>query len=269
MINARPLITLTSDFGTTDGYVASMKGVLLEACPEASLVDITHEIPPYDILAAAVVLEATALYFPSGTVHVVVVDPGVGSERRAVAFAAAGHYFVGPDNGVFTPFLDSPSFEGAVVVETSGFRLRKLSSTFHGRDLFAPAAAHIARGSDYRALGPPLDNPHRLAFPPAVRDVDGVRGVIIHVDHFGNAVTSIRAHDLPPAPAYNVTCKGVDFGALRRHYAEVVAGAPIALINSMGRLEVAIAQGNAAVALGIEPGDAVTVRALAKETGVK
>ena len=256
----RPVITLTSDFGTSDGYVASMKGVLLETCPEARIVDITHDVPPYDILAAAIILEATAVYFPAGTVHLVVVDPGVGSTRRALALAAAGYYFVGPDNGVFTPFLTSPSFEGAVNIEPTLLRLQKISSTFHGRDLFAPAAAYIARGSDYRALGCPVEAPVELAFPRPERVGDEVRGVVLHVDHFGNAVTSIRAADLPRGGVPVVTCKGVDFGPLRRHYAEVLAGSPIALVNSMGRLEVAIAQGNAAVAFGIAAGDTVVVK---------
>lgn len=256
----RPIITLTSDFGLADGYVASMKGVLLALCPEARLIDITHLTPPHDILPAALILEATAPYFPPATVHLVVVDPGVGSDRRPVAVAAGGQYFVGPDNGVFTPFLQEGIFAGAVIIEEERFRLKRMSATFHGRDLFAPAAAHLARGADYRSLGTPVDDLVKLEWPGVTRERDMLRGVVLHIDHFGNAISSIKETDLPPREAIRaISCKGVDFGPLRRHYAEVIAGAPVALINSMGRLEVAFAQANVAVALGIKPGDEVVV----------
>ncbi len=254
---AAPIITLTSDFGLADGYVASMKGVLLGRCPVAKLVDLSHEVPPHEILPAALILEATAPYFPPETVHLVVVDPGVGSARRALALSARGHYFVGPDNGVFTPFLREGVLAGAVAIEEERFRLRKSSSTFHGRDLFAPAAAHLARGASYRSLGPPLADPVKLSWPGVRREGDEVVGVVLHVDHFGNCITSIKEGDLAAAAAWRVCCRDIDFGLLRRHYAEVVAGAPLALINSMERLEVALAQGNAAVALGIQAGDEV------------
>jgi len=255
------IITLTSDFGVSDGYVASMRGVLLNLCPSARLVDISHDVPRHEILPTALIIEATAPYFPRGTIHLVVVDPGVGSRRRALALAAAGHYFVGPDNGIFTPFLQDEVPAGAVAIEEERFRLRPFSSTFHGRDLFAPAAAHIARGSDYRSLGPPLEDPVKFPWPRASLDGDELAGVVLHVDHFGNCITSIKEEDLPTWEAYYVRCCNVDFGPLKRHYAEVVSGAPLALINSMGRLELAIAQGNAAVALGIKAGDDVRVAA--------
>jgi S-adenosylmethionine hydrolase len=256
-----PIITLTSDFGVSDGYVASMRGVLLKLCPRARLVDISHDVPRHEILPTALIMEATIPYFPAGTVHLVVVDPGVGSTRRALALAAAGQYFVGPDNGVFTPFLQEDVSAGAVAIEEKRFRLRPFSSTFHGRDLFAPAAAHIARGSDYRSLGPAVDDPVKFQWPGTSLNGDELAGVVLHVDHFGSCITSIKAEDLPGWEAYYVRCCGVDFGPLKRHYAEVVSGAPLALINSMGRLELAIAQGNAAVALGIKAGDDVRVAA--------
>ena len=255
----RPIITLLSDFGTRDGYVGSMKGVLLSLCPEARLIDITHQVPAHDILPAALILEATAPFFPPGTVHLVVVDPGVGSSRRALAASAAGQYFVGPDNGLFTPFFADDKVAGVVAVDEERLRVKAVSSTFHGRDLFAPAAAHIARGADYRLLGEPLENPVRLAWPGVERRGDELAGTILYVDHFGNGVTSLRDRDLAGATVANVRCRGFDFGPLRRHYAEVVPSAPVALINSMGRLEVALAQANAAVAVGFAPGDEVSV----------
>jgi len=259
MTDERRIITLTSDFGTADGYVASMKGVLLNLYPDALLVDISHDVPPHEILPTALIIEATVPYFPAGTVHLVVVDPGVGSRRRALAVSAAGQYFVGPDNGVFTPFLQEDVLAGAVAVEEERFRLKPYSSTFHGRDLFAPAAAHLARGADYRSLGPAVEKPVKFPWPRATRRGDELAGVVLHVDHFGNGITSIKEEDLPAWEAYFVRCRDVDFGPLRRHYAEVVAGAPLALINSMGRVELAIAQGNASVALGISTGDDVKV----------
>ena len=261
MTDERRIITLTSDFGTADGYVASMKGVLLNLYPDAMLVDISHDVPPHEILPTALIIEATVPYFSPGTVHLVVVDPGVGSRRRALAVSAAGQYFVGPDNGVFTPFLQEEVLSGAVAVEEERFRLRPFSSTFHGRDLFAPAAAHLARGADYRSLGPAVEKPVRFPWPQATRRGDELAGVVLHVDHFGNCITSIKEEDLPAWEAFYVRCCKVDFGLLKRHYAEVVSGAPLALVNSMGRVELAIAQGNAAVALGIKTGDDVKVTA--------
>jgi S-adenosylmethionine hydrolase len=252
-------ITLTSDFGLSDGYVASMKGVLLGLCPGAELVDISHEVPPHEILPTALILEATVPYFPPQTVHLVVVDPGVGSRRRALALAAAGHFFVGPDNGVFTPFLQEEVVTGVVAIEEERFRLRAFSSTFHGRDLFAPAAAALARGADYASLGPEIADPVKFPWPQAAVEGEKLVGTVLHVDYFGNCVTSIKESDLPAWEAYYVRCGGVDFGPLKRHYAEVVSGAPLALVNSMGRLELAIAQGNASVALGLHTGEAVTV----------
>jgi S-adenosylmethionine hydrolase len=261
MTENRRIVTLTSDFGTADGYVASMKGVLLNLCPDATLVDISHDVPPHEILPTALIIEATVPYFPAGTVHLVVVDPGVGSRRRALAVSAAGHYFVGPDNGVFTPFLQEDVLEGVVAVEEERFRLKPFSSTFHGRDLFAPAAAYLARGSDYRSLGSAVEQPVMFPWPGATMDGDELAGVVLHVDHFGNCITSIKEEDLPAWEACYVKCCGVDFGLLKRHYAEVVSGVPLALINSMGRVELAIAQGNAAVALGISTGNDVVLTA--------
>lgn len=257
LASRRPLITLTSDFGLRDGYVASMKGVLLSLCPEALLVDITHDPPPHEIIPAALILEATAPYFPPETVHLVVVDPGVGSSRRALALSAAGQYFVGPDNGVFTPFLAAGVAAGVVAIDEERLHVRRLSSTFHGRDLFAPAAAHIARGADYRALGAAVEDAVRFEWPAPRREGDDLVAVVLHIDHFGNCITNLREADLSGFTIAAVRWRDFDFGRLRRHYAEVVPGAPIALINSMGRLEVALAQANAAVSLGINVGDEV------------
>jgi S-adenosylmethionine hydrolase len=253
MADPSPIITLTSDFGTADGYVASMKAVVLTVCPGVGVVDITHEIPPGDVLRGALTLEATAPYFPTGTVHLAVVDPGVGSGRKGVALASGGHFFVGPDNGLFTPFLDAPGAAAYAMPEPGP----EVSTTFHGRDVFAPAAARLACGADVVSIGEPLDNPVRLDWPKAEATGEEIRGAVIYVDRFGNCVTSIRAGDLGIGTSYTVKATGMDVGPLRKYYAEVPRGEALALINSMGRLEVAVNGGSAAETLGFGLGDSV------------
>jgi len=256
MADAPTIITLTSDFGLADGYVASMKAVVLTGCPDARVIDITHEIPAGDVMRGALILEATIPYFPAGTVHLAVVDPGVGSDRKGVTLASGGHYFVGPDNGFFTPFLDAPGAITYALPEPAP----DVSATFHGRDIFAPAAARLACGTDIASTGEPLDDPVRLDWPKAEVSGDEIRGEVIYVDRFGNCVTSIRAYDLEPDVDYTVKAAGRDVGPLRKYYAEASQGEALALINSMERVEVAVNGGSAVEALGIRLGDAVVVK---------
>jgi S-adenosylmethionine hydrolase len=256
MADAPTIVTLTSDFGLADGYVASMKAVVLTGCPDARVVDITHEIPPGDVIRGALILEATAPYFPTGTIHLAVVDPGVGSERLGLALASSGHHFVGPDNGLFTPFLDAPGAAAYALPEPGP----ENSATFHGRDVFAPAAARLAAGADISSLGEPLKDPVRLDWPKAEVTGEEIRGEVIYIDRFGNCVTSIKAGDLETDVSYTVNAVGRDVGPLRKYYAETPPGSPLALINSMGRIEVAVNGGNAAEALGLGLGDAVIVK---------
>ena len=258
MADAFPIVTLTSDFGLADGYVASMKAVILTECPGARLVDVTHEIPPGDVLRGALILEATVPYFPAGTVHLAVVDPGVGSSRKGIALGSGGHYFVGPDNGLFTPFLDAPGAAAYVLPEPGP----DVSATFHGRDVFAPAAARLAGGADIASLGEPLENRVRLDWPTAEVTSKEVRGEVIYIDRFGNCVTSIRADDLETGVGYIVTAAGRDVGPLRKYYAEVPPGEPLALINSMACLEIAVNGGNAAEVLEVALRDGVVVVAI-------
>jgi S-adenosylmethionine hydrolase len=256
MAKTPPVITLTSDFGLADGYVASMKAVILTVCSEARVVDITHEIPPGDVMRGALILEATAPHFPAGTVHLAVVDPGVGSGRKGIAASSGGHFFVGPDNGLLTPFLDAPGAAAYALPEPGP----DVSATFHGRDVFAPAAARLAGGADITSLGEPLENPVKLDWPTAEVTGDEIRGEVIYIDRFGNCATSIRTGDLETGAGYTVKAGGRDVGPVRKYYAEAPPGEALALINSMGRLEIAVNGGSAAEVLGLKLGDGVIVK---------
>ena len=252
------VITLTTDFGTRDAYVAEMKGVILSITRDVQLVDITHEIAPQDVLEGALALQAAAPRFPAATIHVAVVDPGVGTARRAVAVAAADQLFVGPDNGLFTPFLRDPSWR-AFELSASEFRAPAVSHTFHGRDIFAPAAAHLARGIEPSRLGPAVADPVRLDWPEARVTEGRVAGAVLHVDRFGNLVTSIRAEaigSLGPDVAVRVAGKSVP---LVRTYGDLRPGNPGALVGSTDRLEIAINAGSAARALRAGRGTPVVV----------
>ena len=257
-----PIITLTTDFGTRDPWVGIMKGVILGICPEAHLVDLTHEIAPQDVLEAAMVLESATRFFPEGTVHLAVVDPGVGGSRHPVAARAGGHLFVGPDNGLFTFALERADGERLVVrLEAPEYRLAPVSRTFHGRDLFAPAAAHLAAGLPLERLGPRLADPVMLPLPRARRDGDMVVGEVIAADRFGNLVTSVTEEDMAALGGpTTVEVGGRMVGAPRNSYEEAGAAEPGAIIGSAGRLEIFVRGGSAAAALGAGRGMGVRVR---------
>ena len=256
MSPARPIITLLTDFGAGSGYPAQVKAVLLSALPEVQLVDVSHEVTAYDVLAGALLLEACAPRFPPHAVHLAVVDPGVGTARRAVALAdAAGRRFVGPDNGLFTPFLD-----GARVRELrpgEGPVPRPASSTFHGRDLFAPVAAFLAAGGEPAALGPEVTDPVRLQWPRAVRRGDEVHGECLMADAFGNVITSVTERDVGARPLVSAAGQEARFVVT---YGEGRPGELLALIGSSGRLELAVREGSAAARLGAFHGAPVRVR---------
>jgi S-adenosylmethionine hydrolase len=255
------IVTLTSDFGLVDGYVAAMKGVLLCQVVQAQLVDISHQVPRYDIVAGGFVLATAAPYFPRGTVHLAVVDPGVGSSRAAVALRTASAWFVGPDNGLLWRAAggDGGEIEQAVSIHQAPGAPGARSATFHGRDLFAPAAAYLARGGRMTDLGPEVAEvmPWRL---PGVEPGPGfVAGEVIHVDGFGNAQTNITGDDLPPpgtevsvAAAGEVVCEKIS-----NCYADVSRGASCALLGSEGYLEVAVSEGSAADRHGLTRGSQV------------
>jgi S-adenosyl-L-methionine hydrolase (adenosine-forming) len=266
-----PLITLTTDFGLTDSYVAQMKGVILGIAPDATLVDITHQVPPQDIVAGSVILADAVGAFPPDTIHLVVVDPGVGSERRAVAVETKsrgerpGPRFVAPDNGVLTGALQQFPLRRAVRLAERRFWRTDVSHTFHGRDVFAPVAAHLARGIELTEFGPPLD--WDLILLPSVLPVvgaDEIRGHIVRTDSFGNLITNIDASLIPEEVRSRVA---IEIGMQRidgisRFYGEKQAGELLALFGSSGRLEIAIRDGHAGQVLAAWSGEEVVVRGL-------
>jgi len=267
------LVTLTTDFGLRDAYVAEMKGVMLGIAEAArrplALVDVTHEVEPHDITEGALALEAAAPYFPPGTVHLAVVDPGVGTARRGLALAAGGHVFVGPDNGLFTAFLEAGEWRAFELAEAD-YRLPFVSRTFHGRDVFAPAAAHVATGVDPARLGPPLSDPVRLAWPEVHAVAGAVAGAVVHADRFGNLITSIHARTLAPVNGDLVIRVGGREVPLVGTYGDLLVGRPGALIGSSGRLEIAVREGSAATLLRARRGTAVVVsRISARRTTTK
>ena len=259
---AMPIITLTTDFGTRDPWVGIMKGVMLGVCPEARLVDLTHDIAPQDVLEAAMALESATRFFPEGTVHLAVVDPEVGGSRHPIAARAGGHLFVGPDNGLFTFALERAGPDRVVVrLEAPQYRLTPLSRTFHGRDLFAPAAAHLAAGLALERLGPRLADPVLLPLPRARRDGNMVVGEVLVADRFGNLVTSVTDKDiqiLGGPTAIEVGSRNL--GRLRESYVDGTTAEPAAIIGSAGRLEIFVRDGSAAAVLGASRGTAVRVR---------
>jgi S-adenosylmethionine hydrolase len=248
------LITLLTDFGTSDSYVAEVKGALLSALPAASLVDVAHALPPGDIRAAAYLLGRAWHRFPTGTVHLAVVDPGVGTERAALALAAHGHYFVGPDNGLFTPVLRDAEVRIVVLATPDG-----ASPTFHGRDVFAPAAAALAAGTPLAQLGQPFCGiPVRLAYHQPHHEGKTVVGEVVYVDRFGTLVTNLTPELVPSYAVIEV--EGLEVGPLRRTFGVVPTGGLVAYLGSGGQIEIAVRDGSAARRLGMGVGGRIRAR---------
>ncbi|HEY7612242.1 MAG TPA: SAM-dependent chlorinase/fluorinase [Gemmatimonadales bacterium] len=248
------LVTLLTDFGVSDSYVAEMKGALLSRVPDATLVDVTHAVPPGDIRAGAYLLGRVWHHFPRGTVHLAVVDPGVGTDRAALALEAHGHHFVGPDNGLFTLVLRDAEVQ-VVVLRTPG----GASPTFHGRDLFAPAAAALALGVPLAELGEPFAGiPQRLAYTEPHHQGKSVVGQVVYVDRFGTLVTNLTA-DLVPAYAV-LEVEGLEVGPLRRTFGDVPTGGLVAYLGSGGQVEIAVRDGSAARRLGMGVGGRIRAR---------
>lgn len=248
------LVTLLTDFGTADSYVAEVKGVILSRAPEATLVDISHAVPPGDVRSGAYLLGRTWHRFPAGTVHLAVVDPGVGTGRDAVALRAQGHAFVGPDNGLFTPVFRDAEVEIVTLPIPEG-----ASPTFHGRDLFAPAAAALANGAPLITLGEPLIGlPHRLAYTEPRYEGKSIVGEIIYIDRFGTLVTNLTPELVPSYASIEV--EGLDLGPLRRTFGDVPTGGLLAYVGSGGEIEVAVRGGSAARRLGLGVGGRIRAR---------
>jgi S-adenosylmethionine hydrolase len=264
---SRPVITLTTDFGQVDGYVGTMKGVILSICPEAALVDISHEIQPQAVRQAAYVLSTAVPYFPPQTVHLVVVDPDVGGERRPIAVKTGRASYVAPDNGVLSMVLAQDPAHLAVHLTASSYCLPEISATFHGRDIFAPAAAYLACGADPRKMGTLLPGRDIVTLPilkPRQQPDGSWLGEVVHIDRFGNLITNIQS--LPAEESLSMNIGGKQIVGLRRTFADVAPGEWVAYIGSNGYLEIAVREGNAAARLGTTTGDAITVQTATQPT---
>lgn len=265
------IITLLTDFGTEDTYVGVMKGVIASLCPGATVIDLTHEVPPQDIATGAFLLDVSVDYFPEGTIHVAVVDPGVGTARKPIALRTARGFFVGPDNGIFTLVLQRQKLLQAVCLDNPRYHLSSVSATFHGRDIFAPVAAHLAQGVPLEELGTPLTRLQRLPLPRIRVDWLGIRATIVHIDRFGNAITNLTRADYEAwrtrwdvkEPVVEVV-SGERLLPICRTYGDVPHGQPLALFGSSERLEIAVNGGSAAQILHLRRGD--TVKVLRRES---
>ena len=253
-----PLITLTTDFGTRDGYVAQMKGVILRISPKVRLIDVTHDIESFDIMEAALVIRGLWEYFPEGTVHIAVVDPGVGSKRRGIVMRLDGRFYVGPDNGLFSLVFARSHAREVREISDSNLFLQEPHPTFHGRDVFAPAAAHLSLGIAFDAVGPVVEDPVMLSIPEPIHTEVGIEGEIIHVDQFGNLTSNIESGMLFRS-VDSVQIGEWEIKGIKRFFSEVPTGAPVALINSFGFLEIAVNLGNASKDLGVQKGSRVNV----------
>jgi S-adenosylmethionine hydrolase len=256
-----PVITLLTDFGHRDAYAGIMKGVMLGICPTARLVDLTHDVPPQAVRLGALVLRSAVPYFPPGAMHVAVVDPGVGSARDPIAVFSERGILVGPDNGLLAPAAAVLGPHTVRRLENPALFHQPVSDTFHGRDIFAPVAAHLAAGTAPASVGSELASLRRLDLPEASVGRDAIDGEVIHVDHFGNLITNIAASVLDAFPAHTLSVRIATMTRVpvARTYAVVAPGHTVAVIGSWGLLEIAVREGSAAAQLGAGAGTPVRV----------
>lgn len=238
-----PIITFASDFGNRDNYVGIVKGIVSRINPRVRFIDINHNIPPFVIQAAVYQLETSYRSFPAGTIHLAVIDPGVGTARRAIALESRDYYFVGPDNGIFS-FLKKSDIKKTVILDSRKYFARNIPATFHGRDLFAPAAGLLSLGVAIEELGTPLKNIERIGRRGCRRIKAGLSGKVIYIDRFGNLVSSIRESDIKDRKGM-VEYKGENIGFLKKTFGEAASGQPLGYINSFGYLEIGVNLGSA------------------------
>jgi S-adenosylmethionine hydrolase len=258
---ARPVIALLSDFGLRDHYAGTMKGVILGICPDATLVDITHDVPPHDVLAGALELAAAYRYFPVGTIFVAVVDPGVGSTRRGIAADSGEYRFVAPDNGVLTLVFDDHAPKRVVELTERRYARPTVSRTFEGRDRFAPAAAWLAKGIELAALGRNAAGVHRLDVPRPIVGDGSIEGQVLRVDRFGNLITNIdrRTFDRMAGPGLEIRVGSHVVSKVVSTYADLNADEICALFGSTDHLEIAANGASAAARLDLGRGAAVHI----------
>ena len=261
----RSIITLLTDFGWGDGYIGAMKGVILGINPECRIIDLAHQGTPHDVIGAAFVLGQTYAFYPPGTIHLVVVDPGVGGTRKPLVLKTRDYLFVGPDNGCFTLVLKQEKEVRAYELTEQRFRFARVSQTFHGRDIFAPAAAHLSRHIALEEMGPVVDTADltRLAIPEPARNGEGLFGEVIRIDSFGNLITNISQEDLLEFALdspIEIEIKGERIKGLKVSYEEGREGEVICLWGSVGLLEIALKERNLHRELGWGRGEKVWIR---------
>ncbi len=258
-----PIITLTTDFGLKDSHIAAMKGVIWSIAPNVQIVDVTHLISPQNIMEAAQILRRAAPYYPNGTIHIAVVDPGVGTERRPIAGRLGSHFVVGPDNGIFTGLLEDNERQGnrieMVHLTRRQYWLPQVSFVFHGRDIFAPVAAHLANGVPLLELGEPILDAIRLTFAKPTPISNGLRGEVTHIDHFGNIYTNILRSDVADRRVSEVWIGETRVSDFVNTFGERPAGTLVSLFGSSDHLLICEVNGNAAQRLGSKVGDTVIV----------
>ena len=261
----RPIITLTTDFGLNDHFVGTMKGVILNIVPEAEIVDISHAVQPYDVLDGALTIAQSYAYFPTAAVHVVVVDPGVGTARRPIIASSEQHHFVAPDNGVLSLIYAREERMHVRHVTSQHYFQQPVSNTFHGRDIFAPVAAYLAKRVDSEKFGEIVDDYVRFNAPrPKPVDARTMRGVVLKVDRFGNLITNITPQDVPMLfqqhpPAFKIVVGKREIGEIKSTYSEGEPGEIFAILGSMGYVEISTNRGSAAQAIGAGKGADVSI----------
>ena len=255
------LITLTTDFGYQDSFVGIMKGVIYAINPDAHVIDLTHGVPPQNVMAGALILQHSIRYFPPGTIHVVVVDPGVGSSRRPILIEFDGSYYIGPDNGVLSVAFERRQPSSIILLSNPTFQLHPTSNTFHAREIFAPVSAHLSLGVPPTEFGEKLDTFVELIIPRLIRREEKIEGEVIYIDNFGNLFVNIRERDIAALPKdrLRISLGPVEVGGLSPNYATVSTGEFACLFNSWGLLEIALNRGNARQRTGAKIGDKITV----------
>jgi len=255
---SNPTITLTTDYGTSDHLVGVVKGVILRIVPNANIVDINHHVVPFDVLDGALTIAAAYRYFPARTVHLVIVDPGVGTARRPILVSADQYYFVAPDNGVLSLIYEREAVVSVRHITADHYFLNPVSNTFHGRDIFAPVAAWLAKTSQTEAMGEEISDYVRFALPRPKAAGSTKKGLVLRVDAFGNLVTNFTAEDLPQGAGangkINLQVGGKTVEKLAQTFAQGAAGEPVALVGSSGFVEIAVNKGQAARVLGVNRG---------------
>jgi S-adenosylmethionine hydrolase len=254
---------LTTDYGTSDHLIGVLKGVILGILPAATIVDINHHVLPFDVLDGALTIGAASRYFPARAVHLVIVDPGVGTERRPIVASAEGQYFVAPDNGVLSLIYDREPNVKVRHITAEHYFLTPVSKTFHGRDIFAPVAARLAKTLQLESFGEEITDYARFVLPKVKQSGTALKGIVLRVDSFGNLMTNFRAEDLPAHTLGNGRVKlvvgGKQVERMAQTFAEGASDQPIALLGSSGFVEIAVSKGNASRMLGVNRGAEVTL----------